>query len=627
MIVLAGIPLRLRARLTAAVDGVEVARTEAELFAALSRHPRALVLQEGLGPSSLLELLSEVRRLFAGPLLLILCGSHPPRELKALLGSGRSTQIFHHPAAPEDLLRSLALEAGSVQCHSSEPPLLESLTQLWHESLPLFREWLSRLESALEPEEQGFEEARQAAHYLMGNLGTFGLPQATLLAREAERILQQACAGGDFPRARLEQVIGALRQLSQQAHPYRARRPRAVLVLEQSRLLEDIDLEARLLEWEVEVCDDLGQLAEKLAHESTRVVVVEAQAATCRQHPELLAELLQDSYPKVVLVPFEQDGGVPVSLPSCRYLGMPSSGYQVMMAVLRSQLTPSLDNPPYILVVDDDRIAGSVIEHALSQVDFYVESLDSPIKLWEKLEESRPDLILLDIELPQISGIELCRALRMDDRYCSIPVMFVSSYADSRTVQRAYEAGADDYLFKPVVPQELRVRVSNRLERCQHLRRVPGFARAYGSLHQLLLRSARKELPLAVAVIAPGVAPHDLDPFLRQLRSQLRGEDLVKFLTPTDILVVALSADQGGLERRLAEHVGQRPWGLAWRPQDGGEFEALVEVARSRIACRSVAGAGQLDDHEGSRLDTAARARRRGPARGAPGGFASADEP
>lgn len=625
MIVLAGLPLKLRARLTAALGQVELARNESDLFQALSHHPRALVLQEGLGSRPLLELLGEVRGLFGGPLLLIVRGAHSPQEMHALLGTGRVTQMFHHPAAPEDLLRSLTLEAGATSRAEEAGPPLESLSQLWHESLPLLREWLRRLEAAFEPQRspEQLEQARQAAHYLAGNLGTFGLPQATLLAREAERLLERAVEGESFSRLRLEQVIANLQQLSQQAHPYRARRPRAIVVVSQASLLEEIDLEARLLHWEIEVCDDLRRLPERLAHESSRVVVLEAEAEACRRSPEQLDELLRDPYPKVVLTPPSGDGSIPESQPHCRYLALPQSGYQVMMAVLRSQLTPSLDNPPYILVLDDDRIARKVIEHALNQVDFHVETLESPLRLWEELERARPDLIMLDIELPNISGIELCRALRMDERYRAIPIMFLSSYADSRTVHRAYEAGADDYLFKPVVPHELRIRVSNRLERCQQLRRQEGApahgpARTYSSLDQLLLRAGREEVPLGLALIVPGCEAQALESLVRQLRSHLRGEDLVKYLSPTELLVAALAQDPEALSRRLGSLLPAGcPWGLAWLPQDGSELEKVIAVARQRVAGRSVAEAGQQGKHESTGLDRGA----------GPGGRRPADSP
>src|SRR4029079_3647968 len=70
----------------------------------------------------------------------------------------------------------------------------------------------------------------------------------------------------------------------------------------------------------------------------------------------------------------------------------------------------------------------------------------------------------------QFDGIELCRVLRNDPRWAAVPVLFLTGKTDSETVTRMFEAGADDYVAKPVRPDEMITRVRNRLERTRMLR-------------------------------------------------------------------------------------------------------------------------------------------------------------
>ena len=588
-IILAGLPLKLRARIIGELrqaEVVSVKSSEALLECLAEKPTAALVLHENLTPRPILDFLSEVRATFAGLLLLVIKTHHHALELHTMVRSDQVNQFFQDPAPAEEIIKTLALELGLQLLPDTPEPKSESLIEVWHESLPVIGQWLDRLDKALNPQQPDFSEARRAAHYLVGNLGTFGLPKGTLLAREAEQLLQRVCDGGVLDLERLERVVEALRSLTIAAHPGMRPNRKVVVVAEAGDFLDQMDMEARLLQWEVEFCDNLLELPLKLAQPQARVVVVDTQAATCKGNPEALDDLLNDPYPTVALA--REGQSAPASKPHCRWLERPASAYSVMLAALRSQLAPALDNPPCILVVDDDQISLRVIQRALSQVDFHVEALLSPLEFWDRLESSQPDLVILDIELPNLSGIELCRAVRLDDRYCTIPVLFLSSYADSKTVRKAYEAGADDYMYKPVQPEDLRTRVSNRLERCQQRHRVsrarPASGRTYTTLDQLMLRALREDVPLALAVVTMvDSCDKDWTQCVQRLRANLRGEDLVKPLANQEILVALLSSNSRGTQRRLCNSLGDNcEVGLAWFPEEGRDVEALLDLARGR---------------------------------------------
>lgn len=586
-IVLAGLPLKLRARITGGLTQADIVSLNngGDLMQFLANEKAmALVLHENLVEGTILDFLAQVRGAFSGLILLIVNQPHSTIELKTLVRTDQVHQLFHEPAPADEIIKALALELGLSLKLTRAQNSDVSLAKVWHESLPALRNWLDRLEKALDPQTPDLDEARRAAHYLAGNLGTFGFPKGTLLAREAEQLLQLALEGSNFRVQRLEKVVEALRALTEENGPALRLNNKAIVVWDDEEFLEKLDMEARLLQWEIEVCDDLSELPMKLAQPQARVIVIDSESAACKRSPQALEEILQDPYPTVVVAP---PGEAPNSSPLCRWLERPATAYEIMIAVVRSQLAPSLDNPPCILVVDDDRVSLRVIEHALTQVDFHVEALMSPLEFWDRLESSRPDLVILDVELPNMNGIELCRAMRLDDRYCCIPVVFLSSYADSKTVLKAFEAGADDYLYKPVVPDELCTRVSNRLARCQQRNSPRGNAapsgRTYTSLDQLMLRALREDVPLGISVATVEGSEKAWSLAIQRLRANLRGEDFVKPLANQEIMVAMLSADSRGLERRLANSTGADcRFGVAWFPQEGRQVDALLELARQR---------------------------------------------
>jgi DNA-binding response OmpR family regulator len=94
-----------------------------------------------------------------------------------------------------------------------------------------------------------------------------------------------------------------------------------------------------------------------------------------------------------------------------------------------------------------------------------VTTLADPRRFWETLEASTPDLLILDLDMPTHDGIELCRAVRIDPKWASLPILFLTAHTASISSDRIFAAGADDFVTKPVIDSTLVTRIVNRLER------------------------------------------------------------------------------------------------------------------------------------------------------------------
>ena len=110
---------------------------------------------------------------------------------------------------------------------------------------------------------------------------------------------------------------------------------------------------------------------------------------------------------------------------------------------------------PVVLIVEDDPETRHFYQEIFEQDGFRIEQAHNGLQALEKAIEVCPDLILTDIAVPGIDGIELCRRLRADERTRSIPVLAITGYGDRRYPDRAIGAGADHVLVKPCGPDVL----------------------------------------------------------------------------------------------------------------------------------------------------------------------------
>jgi len=121
--------------------------------------------------------------------------------------------------------------------------------------------------------------------------------------------------------------------------------------------------------------------------------------------------------------------------------------------------------PRDILVIDDESSVGTLLRFNLRQRGFNVETAVNAAEGYAKAQGKSFDLIILDVALPGIDGIEACSLLKNLDDYEETPVIMISSRSDSVTMDQARRAGAADYLVKPFTFTELLNRIEDQLSR------------------------------------------------------------------------------------------------------------------------------------------------------------------
>ena len=108
-----------------------------------------------------------------------------------------------------------------------------------------------------------------------------------------------------------------------------------------------------------------------------------------------------------------------------------------------------------IMVVDDEPDIRNLVQEILEDEGFEVAVAEDAVRARKLIGTFQPDLILLDIMLPEASGLDLCQMLKNDPRYARIPIVIISAKTQLEDVDRGLQAGAVSYLLKPVAKEEL----------------------------------------------------------------------------------------------------------------------------------------------------------------------------
>ncbi len=174
-------------------------------------------------------------------------------------------------------------------------------------------------------------------------------------------------------------------------------------------------------------------------------------------------------------------------------------------------LTRVAQYEPYkVLIIDDSRAQATHTERLLNGAGIVTRTLFDPIKTMSELAEFQPDLIILDMYMPGCTGTELAKVIRHNDRYVSVPIIYLSAEDDLDKQLDAMSEGGDDFLTKPIKPRHLITTVRNRAARARNLKARmvrDSLTGLYNHTHILQLledcsfRSRRENKPLSFAML------------------------------------------------------------------------------------------------------------------------------
>jgi diguanylate cyclase (GGDEF)-like protein len=635
------------------------ARTGGEALAEVQRSGVDLAVVDGLLPDTdgiswIAQLRSERPEL---PVVFVSAFWRDLASFNRLTKDLRVSLVLHKPVAPTLFVEEVEnLLAGRATPPAPRRPdlaqaeqALRALSADYARGLPAKGRELAEAVRNLrhDPADQPSRAAAQMlAHRMRGTAGSYGFFAVGEAAGTIEDALPEALAPAASPEAwsalgaALEAFEAAVAAVGQPGEP----EPGSGGSLTSGRLLA---VSAR-----PEFLDQVRALGrQQLYQVQCASTVAEASAAAVRAAPD--AAFVDLALPEAARLARELR-----SLPGCEgvalaFLGEAAAGTPDRIAAAHAGASLFLARPvdaeslssaarqlvaaaqvrrPRVLMVDDDEAFAKHTCHLLERRGFAIRHLAEPARLLEALEEAPPDLVLLDVALPGMSGFDLCRVLRATPRWQDLPVVMLTAQPGVQARIGAFQSGADDYLSKPVVEEELLARVQVRVERARLLRERYDKDALTGlllrrplveTLRARLLEASRHDRPLALAIIdfdrfkavndAHGHLAGDavLAAFGKLVGRRFRAEDLRGRWGGEEFLLAfpgeSRSTIQGALERLQAEfaqldfkgdagelfRVGFCV-GIAGFPEDGQSLEELIRCADRRLYLGKRAGTGQV---------------------------------
>ena len=442
------------------------------------------------------------------------------------------------------------------------------------------------------------ERSRQAIHTLKGALGSFGFTKSSKIAAKIEPFLLAAPQLSDSQCRQLSQLIKSLRQsLDTTAEDNDTFHSQSVAT---QPITTHKATDFPLSQWLV--VDSDQTLAETLIRKasiqgiqaSVATTLTKAQQAIAQQRPDIIMidprcdktleaglnflRSLTSNHPNLpIIVATEQDTlsdrvQILRSSNGCTFLQKPASADQILEHIKQSLANIA---PPSasIIALDDDPQILQCLQQVLSPWGFQLTLASEPLQFWEAIGQVSPDLLILDLEMPEISGLEICQVIRSDPRLNQIPILFLSAHTEPKAITQVFESGADDYVSKPIVASELVARILNRLERLRLLRALVETDGLTGlssrrqsviALNRLLTLAARKKTTLCLAVVdidnfkqvndhfGHEVGDRVLKTFGDYLRRAFRGEDVTARWGGEEFIIGFYDSSQTMAAQRLS---------------------------------------------------------------------------
>jgi diguanylate cyclase (GGDEF)-like protein/PAS domain S-box-containing protein len=336
---------------------------------------------------------------------------------------------------------------------------------------------------------------RTLSHKLAGSAGTFSFSEVGTAARTLELLCDEASAADNISVKQRGQLLEALTKVEQAATSAEVSTAPQIL---SSTLSTSLPQPSKTKDNYILLVEDDLALGEQL---SSILPNFGFKVKWC-QHPNMLAKALDDGTPSVLLMdivyPDGRDLGVTTvqSLQTQGKLTCPvlyisvCDDFDVRLKAAKTgcdgYLPKPLDIPDLIetlkyfvqrakqkpfrvLTVEDDEDLLAWYKLILSEAGFEVETEANPTKAVTRLREFKPDVILMDIEMPGCSGLELASVIRQHVEYLQIPIVFITGIANDDNRLDAWRSGGDDFILKPVDPVVLIPSLRARAEKSRAL--------------------------------------------------------------------------------------------------------------------------------------------------------------
>jgi diguanylate cyclase (GGDEF)-like protein len=238
----------------------------------------------------------------------------------------------------------------------------------------------------------------------------------------------------------------------------------------------EIDQKIEAAGYELTLLDRVDELKEVLAAFAPHLVVVDAPFQDALESVGDMVKAARTRLGRrLALLAFSDSAELPVRLRAMRagadsFIPLPAQSGDVMGRIAEL-LDAETSDPFRVLIVEDDRSQAMFAESILRKAGMHTLAATDPLAALDQLDEFKPELILMDLYMPNCSGMELTAIIREREAFINTPIVFLSGEHNEEKHFEALNAGGDDFLSKPIRPKHLISAVTNRVRRSRTLGR------------------------------------------------------------------------------------------------------------------------------------------------------------
>ena len=467
---------------------VESARSVQEARTVLAHLKVDAAIVDSLLPGMVgLDFLQELRR--ESPTLHLFFASRLWKDVKGreqLLKALRVARILQKPYTPQELFiwveQVLSRQRPAVDPGKPSAPteIVNELAAMNAEYGRHLRRRLSSLTEALGKARAGSRDAVEAAYYdahkLHGSAGSFGFGSVGEAAGRLEALVKPAREGLEVDWEAAEAALHELAETITGPTPLaEGQRPTSLMgtvlvVDDDAEWLAEVEKMGREQEVRVVPAQGVEEALERAREQWVDGALLHVHLGGTDGGFEAAARLRSEGeLHSLPLGFFSAEGDLAHRLAAAHvggslYLRRPFVPADLIGAVERLVAARRPERSRVLVLADEDEDRRALIQ-AVSGQQVEVTALDDPFRLLEALAEHRPELLLLDVELPGPSVFDLCRIVRSMPEWEELPILLITSQLGQEFRVAAFESGADDYLTKPLLREELLARMHARLER------------------------------------------------------------------------------------------------------------------------------------------------------------------
>ncbi|HLO48226.1 MAG TPA: response regulator [Kamptonema sp.] len=366
---------------------------------------------------------------------------------------------------------------------SNSNKLLERFHEIFNQQVAILEQAKAGLLSGnLNPELH--KAAKNEAHKLAGSMASFGYPEGSKLARSAEHLLIKHLPFTGEEITRFAEIVAALQQELVKTPDTLTTSPeppilfhRVLVVDDDTALTERLKAESEAWGLRIKIAPNLTAARSCLALSKPDVVLLDLSFPETEEDGLTLLRELTETFspeeatptPNLPVIVFTgrdslSDRLAVLRLGARQFLHKPATTEQIFRAINRVLPHPKTSEAK-VLLVDDDIMILDRLSALLTPWGVEVTTLKEPQQFWEFLNSTQPNLVILDLEMPIVSGLELCQMVRQDPQWENLPILVVTAHTDTESLQQAFAAGVDDFITKPVLGPELVTRVMSRIDR------------------------------------------------------------------------------------------------------------------------------------------------------------------